>query len=53
MTNWFNTERGNCFTNEACARVSSLIPDGYHGVALQIGATEQDLLTEIDCGERI
>ena len=53
MDNWFNTELGNCLTNEACAHVPSLIPYGYHGVALQIGATEQDLLADIDCGERI
>ena len=53
MVNWFNSELGNCFTKEACTQVSSLMPHGYHGVALQIGATEQDLLTNIDCGERI
>ena len=53
MANWFNTALGNCITNEACAHVSNLIPHGYHGVALQIGATERDLLTDIDCGERI
>ena len=53
MHNWFNTELGNCFTAEACAHIPSLVPYGYHGVALQIGAGGQDLLADIDCGERI
>ena len=53
MANWFNTDLGKCLTSEACAHVSSLIPHGYHGVALQIGPTKQDLLTDIDCGERV
>jgi len=53
MSNWFNTELGYCFTNEACSHITSLIPQGYHGVALQIGMAEQDLLADIDCGERI
>ena len=53
MVNWFNTELGTCFAKEACAHVPNLIPYGYHGVALQIGETQQDLLGDIDCGERI
>lgn len=53
MTNWFNTGLGSCLTNEGRAQVSNLIPKKYHGVALQIRGTEQDLLTNIDCGERI
>ena len=53
MANWFNTELGTCFANEACAHVPNLIPYGYHGVALQIGTTQEDLLGDIDCGERI
>ena len=53
MHNWFSTELGNCFTAEACAHIPSLVPYGYHGVALQIGAGGQDLLADIDCGERI
>ncbi len=53
MHNWFNTELGNCFTAEACAHIPSLVPYGYRGVALQIGAGGQDLLADIDCGERI
>ena len=47
------SELGNCFSNEACAHISNLVPRGYHGVALQVGVTKRDLLIDIDCGERI